>query len=173
MVDIPQDSVLTNYMTAVEISSANERVSGYPKPELYNHHYINKYSFPKGLVAMSKPEHLKKLNERISLYDMDQPSLRKGIAGWKLTKRSVVPTLYAEPPMKKHLSIEQSRRSKTKQNSRSKTEKLFAKNNSYIEEPHQDDTNNRASVMQREGGRQTIQLANIDYNMANISVNLN
>lgn len=65
------ESVLTNYMSAIEHSSANERVSGYPKPELYNHHYINKYSFPKGLIAMDRPDHLKKKSDRISLYDMD------------------------------------------------------------------------------------------------------
>jgi hypothetical protein len=64
-----------------------ERQSGYPKPELYNQHYINKYSFPKGLVAMRKPEEMKKRNERMSLYDLETPAVRKGISGWKLTKR--------------------------------------------------------------------------------------
>lgn len=33
---------------------AAERVSGFPMPELYNQHYINKYSFPKGLIAGKK-----------------------------------------------------------------------------------------------------------------------
>jgi hypothetical protein len=66
-------------------------MSGYPKPELYNQHYINKYSFPKGLIAMKKPEDLKKRNDRVSLYDLETPAIRKGISGWKLTKRPVAP----------------------------------------------------------------------------------
>ena len=67
----------------------NERASGYPKPELYNQHYINKYSFPKGLQAVKKSELLKeqKQQQRMSLYDMNTPQIRKGVAGWKLTKR--------------------------------------------------------------------------------------
>ena len=36
---------------------------------------------------MKKPEELKKRNERLSLYDLDTPAVRKGISGWKLTKR--------------------------------------------------------------------------------------
>jgi hypothetical protein len=64
-----------------------ERQSGYPKPELYNQHYINKYSFPKGLIAVKKPEEIKKRNDRLSLYDLETPAVRKGISGWKLTKR--------------------------------------------------------------------------------------
>jgi hypothetical protein len=72
-----------------ESAVSRERVSGYPKPELYNQHYINKYSFPKGLIAMKKPEDLKKRNERMSLYDLETPAVRKGISGWKLTKRPV------------------------------------------------------------------------------------
>lgn len=36
---------------------------------------------------MKKPESLKRSNQKVSLYDMDTPNLRKGIAGWKLTKR--------------------------------------------------------------------------------------
>jgi len=66
---------------------SGERASGYPKPELYNQHYINKYSFPKGLISTKKPEEVKKRNERLSLYDLDTPAVRKGISGWKLTKR--------------------------------------------------------------------------------------
>lgn len=66
---------------------SGERASGYPKPELYNQHYINRYSFPKGLIASKKPEEIKKRNERLSLYDLDTPAVRKGISGWKLTKR--------------------------------------------------------------------------------------
>jgi hypothetical protein len=45
------EMALTNYANMVEQSQSNERVSGYPKPELYNHHCINKYSFPKGLIS--------------------------------------------------------------------------------------------------------------------------
>ena len=69
--------------------NSGERASGYPKPELYNQHYINRYSFPKGLIAMRKPEEVKKRNNRVSLYDLDTPAVRKGISGWKLTKRPI------------------------------------------------------------------------------------
>lgn len=75
------------YIQAVLNSNQNERISGYPKPDLYNQHYINRYSFPKGLQAMRKPDSMKRQNQKISLYDMETPVLRKGIAGWKLTKR--------------------------------------------------------------------------------------
>ena len=36
---------------------------------------------------MRKPEEMKKRNERMSLYDLETPAVRKGISGWKLTKR--------------------------------------------------------------------------------------
>lgn len=36
---------------------------------------------------MKKPEEMKKRNDRLSLYDLDTPAVRKGISGWKLTKR--------------------------------------------------------------------------------------
>lgn len=36
---------------------------------------------------MRKPESMKRSNQKVSLYDMETPVLRKGIAGWKLTKR--------------------------------------------------------------------------------------
>ena len=51
---------MTSYYEAVDNSLANERVSGYPQPDLYNHHCINKYSFPKGLVAQKRPDHMKR-----------------------------------------------------------------------------------------------------------------
>jgi hypothetical protein len=77
-------------------------MSGYPKPELYNQHYINKYSFPKGLIAMKKPEEIKKRNDKLSLYDLETPAIRKGISGWKLTKRPFAPEgndlLFIGPP---------------------------------------------------------------------------
>lgn len=44
----------SNYYSMVEHSMQNERVSGYPKPELYDQHYINKYAFPKGLTSYKK-----------------------------------------------------------------------------------------------------------------------
>jgi len=40
---------------------------------------------------MKKPEDLKKRNDRVSLYDLETPAIRKGISGWKLTKRPVAP----------------------------------------------------------------------------------
>lgn len=70
-------------------SNRNEKLSGYPKPEMYNQHYINKYSFPKGLTSYKKPDHLRKRDEKVSLYDMEKPSVRKGVAGWKLTRRPI------------------------------------------------------------------------------------
>ena len=65
----------------------SERVSGFPMPELYNQHYINKYSFPKGLIAQRKPEDQQKRMNRQSIYDMYAQPARKGVSGWKLTKR--------------------------------------------------------------------------------------
>ena len=56
-------------------------------PELYNQHYINKYSFPKGLTACKKQEVDKK--PRQSIYDMYAQPVRRGVSGWKLTKRIV------------------------------------------------------------------------------------
>lgn len=88
-----QELNASKYYSAIENMYDNERVSGYPKPDLYNQHYINKYSFPKGLQAMRKPEHLSKGNNKVSLYDMDTPHNRQGIAGWKLTKRPVAANL--------------------------------------------------------------------------------
>ena len=66
-----------------------ERVSGYPNPKLYDQFYINKYSFPKGLQVVRKQEDQLKDRRayKQSLYDLKQPRVRKGIAGWKLTKR--------------------------------------------------------------------------------------
>ena len=67
------------------IGISEERLSGYPQPQLYDQHYINKYAYPKGLKCTGKRErddHKKK-----SLYDMRAPHNRKGFSGWKLTKR--------------------------------------------------------------------------------------
>ena len=67
----------------------NERITGYPNPHLYDQYYINKYSFPKGLstVFKSDEERQRKKAFKQSLYDIKAPNLRKGINGWKLTKR--------------------------------------------------------------------------------------
>jgi hypothetical protein len=63
-----------------------EKISGLPNPSLYDQYYINKYSFPKGLIATKKAEK-DKIANRKSLYDIKAPNLRKGISGWKLTRR--------------------------------------------------------------------------------------
>jgi len=81
--------------------NCGERVSGFPNPNLYDQFYINKYSFPKGLCAVRKSEKLGKSNTKQSLYDMHAPSVRKGIAGWKLTKRPHEYTL-AQTQMMQH-----------------------------------------------------------------------
>ena len=39
---------------------------------------------------MRKPEDLKKGNNRVSLYDLETTAVRKGISGWKLTKRPIM-----------------------------------------------------------------------------------
>ena len=57
-------------------------------PELYNQHYINKYSFPKGLISTRKQVDESK-KPRQSIYDMYAQPVRKGVSGWKLTKRLV------------------------------------------------------------------------------------
>ena len=57
-------------------------------PELYNQHYINSYSFPKGLIAGRKEQAADK-KPRQSIYDMYTQPVRKGVSGWKLTKRMV------------------------------------------------------------------------------------
>ena len=65
---------------------SDERISGYPQPQLYNQHYINKYAYPKGLKFTGRRDGV---NERVkkSLYDMRIPQNRRGFSGWKLTKR--------------------------------------------------------------------------------------
>jgi len=67
----------------------NERLTGYPNPKLYDQFYINKYSFPKGLTAIYKTEEerTKKQAFKQSLYDIKIPNPRRGINGWKLTRR--------------------------------------------------------------------------------------
>mmetsp|Transcript_17782 Transcript_17782/g.30121 ORF Transcript_17782/g.30121 Transcript_17782/m.30121 type:complete len:111 (+) Transcript_17782:807-1139(+) len=63
-----------------------ERITGYPQPQIYDQHYINKYAYPKGLKCAGKRGD-KEANVKRSLYDMRIPQNRKGFSGWKLTKR--------------------------------------------------------------------------------------
>ena len=70
----------------------NERVSGYPRPELYNQYYINKFSYPKGFKAVRKVKEPEEVipgapmaQKRQSIYDVEAPTTRKGFTGWKLT----------------------------------------------------------------------------------------
>ena len=53
--------IAVQYAQNVDVSTS-ERVSGFPMPELYNQHYINKYAFPKGLVCGRKPDEIKRRN---------------------------------------------------------------------------------------------------------------
>ena len=74
-----------NYM-AMMSQLSDERISGYPQPQLYDQHYINKYAYPKGLKCSGRRED-REVNQKRSLYDMRVPQNRKGFSGWKLTKR--------------------------------------------------------------------------------------
>jgi hypothetical protein len=59
-----------------------------PQPELYNQHYINRYAFPRGLQAVRKPEVPEKnIPYKKSIYEVSSNSQRKGVSGWKLTKK--------------------------------------------------------------------------------------
>lgn len=84
-----QAEQLTDNSTALMDNDFNdgspERVTGLPNPLLYDQYYVNKYSFPKGLCAIRKDEPRPKY--RKSLYDIKTPNLRKGVSGWKLTRR--------------------------------------------------------------------------------------
>jgi hypothetical protein len=84
----PQADYLTDNSTALldnDYTESPERVTGMPNPSLYDQYYINKYSFPKGLCAIRKDQDKPKY--RKSLYDIKTPNLRKGVSGWKLTRR--------------------------------------------------------------------------------------
>ena len=76
----------------------SERATGYPNPQQYDQYYINKYSLPKGLQVMHL-DHKEKPQK--SLYDLKQPNHRKGIAGWKLTRRQPVEPVKIEKNVKK------------------------------------------------------------------------
>jgi hypothetical protein len=55
----------------VEINQFSEKTSGYPKPDLYDHYYINKYSYPRGLSTYKKTEEeLYRAKGKKSLYDI-------------------------------------------------------------------------------------------------------
>ena len=82
-----EEQAAENYFNYMKMNSA-ERMSGFPMPDLYNQHYINKYSFPKGLVASRKNDESKK-KQKTSIYDMHTQPVRRGISGWKLTKRAL------------------------------------------------------------------------------------
>jgi hypothetical protein len=61
-------------------------------PEIYNEHYINKYAFPRALISYKKADELRKdPNQRKSIYDMRANIERRGISGWKLTKKALQP----------------------------------------------------------------------------------
>lgn len=40
---------------------------------------------------MKRPEYLKKEERKKTLYDLSAPQVRRGIAGWKLTRRPMQP----------------------------------------------------------------------------------
>ena len=58
-------------MANIGYGNPSERVSGFPMPELYNQHYINKYSFPKGLSCVRKDPNSESKKPRQSIYDMN------------------------------------------------------------------------------------------------------
>lgn len=63
-----------------------ERSSGYPQPQLYDQHYINKYSYPKGLKCIRKNhDNDQRQYKNQSLFDVEVPENRKGFSGWKIT----------------------------------------------------------------------------------------
>jgi hypothetical protein len=80
-VDTLQDSVITDLQ-----EQSAEQETGFPQPELYNQHFINKYSFPKGLTGYRRQEEAKSKKDRVSIYDIQTNPIRKGVSGWKLTK---------------------------------------------------------------------------------------
>ena len=64
-----------NYMEIMSQIS-DERFSGYPQPQKYDQHYINKYAYPKGLKGYRRTdEEIQEKNKSIrakrkSLYDI-------------------------------------------------------------------------------------------------------
>lgn len=93
-------------------------------PELYNQHYINKYSFPKGLIACRKDKSQTTTDKkpRQSIYDMYAQPVRKGVSGWKLTKRIVTSEETAPKPKKQFNNA---------QNAANKGQKQYSVPNGY------------------------------------------
>ncbi len=60
------------YLAAMVSQLSEERVSGYPKPDLYDQYYINRYAYPKGLKCAGKRSDRDDKIKR-SLYDMRIP----------------------------------------------------------------------------------------------------
>ena len=46
----------SEYMMDLGSQLGDEKVSGYPQPELYDQHYINRYAYPKGLKTCGRRE---------------------------------------------------------------------------------------------------------------------
>ena len=46
---------------------SDERVSGYPQPQLYDQHYINKYAYPKGLKCAGRRTDIRKNIDYVNL----------------------------------------------------------------------------------------------------------
>lgn len=90
--------VITDY----DNEGSPERITGLPNPTLYDQYYVNKYSFPKGLNAIHRDG--PKPKYRKSLYDIKTPNLRKGVSGWKLTRR---PHEWAPPAQESSQNISQ------------------------------------------------------------------
>jgi len=65
------------------VNVQDERMSGYPQPQLYDQYYINRYAYPKGLKCHGRQDSTR--SQKKSLYDMQAPSHRRGFSGWKLT----------------------------------------------------------------------------------------
>ena len=76
-------SLVSNDYQMRSLALPDERVSGYPQPELYDQYYINTYAYPKGLKSQRRDK--SPVPHKKSLYDMKAPSQRKGFSGWKLT----------------------------------------------------------------------------------------
>lgn len=72
---MPQTAgTILNNQNYLEMSSqmSDERISGYPQPQLYDQHYINKYAYPKGLKCAGRRTDKEEKIKR-SLYDMGIP----------------------------------------------------------------------------------------------------
>lgn len=86
MSQTPIDPYSEMYYQLEGLAISDEKLSGYPQPQLYDQHYINKYAYPKGLKTNGRQSSVNQSKKK-SLYDMRAPNNRKGFSGWKLTKR--------------------------------------------------------------------------------------